>query len=81
MEYVHEGQKNSKRNLEIENPIICHSAEGEENKKTKLFFCSFARKKQNQNRKGYQNMRQSQKEAESKEKVSSATPEWESLEK
>ena len=30
---------NSKVNLEIENPIICHSVEeGEENKKSKLFF-------------------------------------------
>ena len=39
MEYDHEGQKNYKRNLEKENPIICHSVEeGEENKKIKLFF-------------------------------------------
>jgi len=31
-EYNHEGQKTSKRNLEKENPIICHSVEeGEEN--------------------------------------------------
>ena len=30
---------NSKVNLEIENPIICHSVEeGEENKESKLFF-------------------------------------------
>ena len=39
MEYDNEGQKTSKRNLEKENPIICHSVEeGKENKKTKLFF-------------------------------------------
>ena len=39
MEYDHEGQKTYKRNLEKENPIICHSVEeGEENKKIKLFF-------------------------------------------
>ncbi|KAG5193948.1 hypothetical protein JEQ12_020309 [Ovis aries] len=37
--YDHEGQKTSTRNLEKENPIICHSIkEGEENKETKLFF-------------------------------------------
>ena len=42
MEYDHEGQKTSKRNLENENPIICDSV---------------------------------------KEKVSSATPDWETLEK
>ena len=37
--YDHEGQKTSKRNLEKENPIICHAVEeGEDNKKTKLFF-------------------------------------------
>ena len=39
MVYDLEGQKTSKRNLEKENPIICHSVkEGKENKKTKLFF-------------------------------------------
>ena len=39
MEYDHEGQKTSKRNLEKDYLIICHSVEeGEENKKTKLFF-------------------------------------------
>ena len=39
MEYDDEGQKTSKRNLEKENPIICHSVkEGKENKKTKQFF-------------------------------------------
>ena len=39
MEYDHEGQKTSTRNLEKENPITCHSVEeGEENKNTKLFF-------------------------------------------
>ena len=39
MEYDHEGQKTYKRNLEKENPIICHSVEeGEEKNKTKLFF-------------------------------------------
>ena len=38
MEYDIEGQKTSKRNLEKENPIICHSVEeGKENKKSKLF--------------------------------------------
>ena len=38
MVYDLEGQKTSKRNLEKENPIICHSVEdGEGNKKTKLF--------------------------------------------
>ena len=37
--YDHVGQKTTKRNLENENPIICHSVEeGKENKKTKLFF-------------------------------------------
>ena len=41
MEYDHEGQKTYKRNLEKENPIICHSVEeGVENKKIKLFFFS-----------------------------------------
>ena len=39
MEYDLEGQKTSKRNLEKENLIICHSVEeGKENKKTKMFF-------------------------------------------
>ena len=38
-EYDHESQKISKRNLEKENPIICHSVEeGEGNNKNKLFF-------------------------------------------
>ena len=53
--------RNSKVNLEIENPIICHSVEeGEENKKSKLFFFfSCAHKKLNKSREGYKNMRQS----------------------
>ena len=39
MEYDHESQKISKRNVEKENPIICHSVkEGEGNNKNKLFF-------------------------------------------
>ena len=39
MVYDHKRRKTYKRNLEKENPIICHSVEeGEENKKTKLFF-------------------------------------------
>ena len=48
--------RTSKVNLEKENPIICHSVEeGEENKKTKVFFfCSSARKKLNQSQKVYQ---------------------------
>ena len=38
MEYDHEGQKTSKRNLEKDYLIICHSVEeGKENKKTKVF--------------------------------------------
>ena len=39
MEYDHEGQRTSKRNIEKDYLIICHSVEeGKENKKTKVFF-------------------------------------------
>ena len=60
------GSEDLKKNLEKENPIICHSVEeDEENKKSKLFFfcycCSCALKKLNQSRKGCQNMRQNQR--------------------
>ena len=83
MEYDHESQKTSKRNLEKENPIICHSVEeGEENKKTKLFFlflCTYESESKPKRVPKYE--AESKKEAESKEKVSSATPEWETLEK
>ena len=60
--YDHEGQKTSSRNLEKENPTICHSVEeGEETRKPNCFPCSCARKKLNQSRKRYQNMRRYQR--------------------
>ena len=38
MKYDRECQKTSSRNLEKENPTICHSVEeGEDNQKTQLF--------------------------------------------
>uniref|UniRef100_A0ABI0P563 Uncharacterized protein n=1 Tax=Bos taurus TaxID=9913 RepID=A0ABI0P563_BOVIN len=61
-EYDHEGQKTSKRNLEKE--IRSYATQSKKVKKTRkpnCFFCSCARKKLNQSRKGYQNMRQSQR--------------------
>ena len=83
MEYDHEGQKTSKSSLEQENPIICHAVEeGEDNKKIKLFF-SVPVHLRNwiKAEKGTKYEAESKKEAETKEKISSATPEGETLEK
>ena len=77
MEYDHEGQKTSKGNLENENPIICHSfEEGKGNKKTKLFFlflCRYDTESKPKRVPKYE--AESKNEVESKEKVSSSTPE------
>ena len=81
--YDHEGQKTSKRNLEKENPIVRHSVEeGEEHKRTKLFspfLCTWETEPKPKKVPKYAS--ESKKGAESKEKISSATPEWETLEK
>ncbi|KAI4554634.1 hypothetical protein MJG53_019933 [Ovis ammon polii x Ovis aries] len=75
--YDHEGQKTSKRNLEKENPIVRHSVEeGEENKRTKLFSpfpCTRETEPKPKEVPKYES--ESTKGAESKEKISSATPE------
>ena len=69
--------RTSKMNLEKENPIICHSVEeGEENKKSKLFFlflCRYDTESKPKRVPKYEE--ESKKEAESKEKVSSPTQE------
>ena len=67
---------NSKVNLEIENPIICHSVEeGEENKESKLFIFLFLCTKETESkpRRVEKYEAELKKESESKEKVSSAT--------
>ena len=60
--YDHESQKISKRNVEKENLIICHSVEeGEGNNKNKLFFLFLCKYETESKLKRVQNMRQSQK--------------------
>ena len=73
----HEVQKASTRNPEKENPIICHSIEeGEENKKAKVFFLFLCMQETKSKQKKVQKYEaESKKEAEPKEKISSAAPE------
>ena len=67
----------SKRNPEKDNPIIRHSVEeGEENKKTKQFFLFLCNKKNESKPKRVPKYEaESKKEAESTEKLRSATSE------
>ena len=76
MKYDHEGQKTSTRNPEKENPIICHSIKEGENKKTNLFLLSLCMQEMESKLKKVPKYEiESKKEAESREKISSATPE------